>query len=77
MSGKRGLRDFQCVAQFTDTQLALAQRGDDPQARGIGESSGERNGCLHISEFTDMFFAQSSPLNLNPPRRSVRFSKCK
>ena len=77
MSRKRGLRGFECVAQFTDTQLALTQSGDYPQSRGIGESFRERNGCLHISVYTDMFFAQSSPLNLNPPCRSVRFFTCK
>ena len=77
MSRKRGLRGFECVAEFTNTQLALAQSSDDAQARGIGQSFCERNGCLHISVYTDMLFAQSSPLNLNSPRRSVRFFTCK
>jgi len=38
MSRKRGLRGFERVAQFTDAQLALAQRGDHAQSSGIGES---------------------------------------
>ncbi len=55
MSRKRGLRGFERIAQFTNTQLALAQRGDYAQASGIGESFCERNRCLHISVYTDMF----------------------
>jgi hypothetical protein len=55
MSRKRGLRGFKRIAQFTNAQLALAQRSDYTQASGIGKSFRECNCCLHISVFTDMF----------------------
>jgi hypothetical protein len=55
MSRKRGLRGFERIAQFTNAQLALAQRGNYAQPSGIGESFRECNRCLHISGFTDMF----------------------
>jgi hypothetical protein len=38
MSGKRGLCGFERIAQFTDTQLALAQRCDYAQASRIAKS---------------------------------------
>ena len=65
MSRKRGLRGFERIAQFTNAQLALAQRGNDAQPSGIGESFRECNCGLHISAYTDMFSASQISLNLN------------
>jgi hypothetical protein len=75
MSRKRGLRGFKRIAQFTDAQLALAQRGDDTQASGISKSFREYDRRLHISGYTDMFSCSQVPLNLNPRHGRVTFSR--
>jgi hypothetical protein len=65
MSRKRGLRGFERIAQFTNAELALAQRGNYAQPSGIGESFRECNCGLYISEYTDMFAASQISLKLN------------
>ena len=65
MSRKRGLRGFERIAQFTNAQLALAQRGNYAQPSGIGESFRECNcGSVYIGIYRYVF-EDSNPLNLN------------
>jgi len=77
MSRKRGLRGFERIAEFTNAQLALAQRGDYAEPSGISESFRECNRGLHISAYTDMLPGSQIPLNLNLRLWRVSFSQSK